>query len=237
MNFAEDQASAVVEYEFFNVPEEALIALPDRVNNAVRTLVRRERTPSDDDVRAIVQSGESKSSSNWSEMPSARVRVVVPESVAIDVALQRSFDNGGNVIESQPLTIEEKRRLLRKSTRFRLQRLRKMNTPEARQRRARELQKSRQKRQRRVSPERQVCIICMEKIKYRVDKVFLDACGHVFHIDCVVNWLAQIPRTCPTCRVPVDLTPQANEVSSPRTRSASRETRDRMHSADETIEI
>ena len=112
-----------------------------------------------------------------------------------------------------------------------------MNTPEARQRRARELQKSRQKRQRRVSPERQVCIICMEKIKYRVDKVFLDACGHVFHINCVVNWLSQIPRTCPTCRVPVDLTPQANEVSSPRTRAASREARDRMHSADETIEI
>ena len=48
----------MVEYEFFNVPSSCLEQLPERVTRAVNTLVRRQRVPSDEDVRELVQEEE-----------------------------------------------------------------------------------------------------------------------------------------------------------------------------------
>ena len=48
------EEGVVVEYEFFELPD--MEDLPSRVVSAVEELIRRERTPSDDDVRSMVQS-------------------------------------------------------------------------------------------------------------------------------------------------------------------------------------
>lgn len=43
------------------------------------------------------------------------------------------------------------------------------------------------------------CTICLEPIKKDNPTVVLDACGHLFHEGCVVEWL-KIKAECPSCR-------------------------------------
>ena len=122
MNFLQQhEQGVVVEYEFFQVPD--VEDLPSCVASAVEELIRRERTPSDDDVRAMVQSmvdetgstqdgaqrrvqvTQSQSSPAGSPTAAAtsqregtgRVRIVMPHTNAMELALHRSFQNGGNL--------------------------------------------------------------------------------------------------------------------------------------------
>lgn len=242
MNFAARQ-HVMVEYVFPDVPERALGALPGRVRHAVNTLVGRERLPSDDDVRALVAAasvGAAAQSAEEGGGADARVRVVLPESVAVDLALHRSFEEGGNVAQRQELTTDEVRRLTQRSTRIRLQRLRRVNTDTAGRSQRPDAAAS-TRRRRRSSPVRETCVICLEKIRFRVDKLYLDPCGHVFHKDCVTEWLAKLPRECPSCRAPVDLTPRRGEVPARVTRSQLRQQRSqlehvqRMRAADRVV--
>lgn len=186
----------LVEYVFEQVPTSTLQTLPERVQRAVDSLVGRERLPSDENVQDLVAQAP--------ETPSpptqlARVRIMLPENVAIDLALHRSFQEGGNVPQTRPLTVVETRRLMRRSRAVRVRQLRAARLDSAQ----------------RLS-HRETCVVCMEKIRYRPQKIYLDPCGHVFHQSCIVPWLARLPRTCPSCRVSVDLEARDEEESTTR---------------------
>jgi len=198
----------LVEYEFFNIPTEHLGELPTRVTRAVGTLVRRGRVPSDEDVREMVQESEGVANSARSayafstpahHVP-ARVRVVVPHNVALDLALHRSFQEGGNVEQQSALTADEMCALVRRSQLVNIRQLH-----EAQRLEANVLER------RRISPAINTCVICLERVRHRKDRTFLDPCGHVFHKDCIAQWLEKLPRQCPTCRVEVNLTPLPQE--------------------------
>lgn len=219
MSFANRQ-QVVVEYVFSDVPRQALEGLPNRVRTAVNTLVGRERLPSDEDVRAMVSEASGDTVGGGA---TARVRVMLPESVAVDLALHRSFEDGGNAVQREELTVAEVRRLTRRSTQIRLRRLRRINHLNGETR-----TDSGSTRRRRASPVRETCVICLEKIRYRVDKLFLDPCGHVFHKACVTEWLAKLPRECPTCRASVDLTPRRGELPPRVTRLQLRQQRSQL---------
>lgn len=44
-----------------------------------------------------------------------------------------------------------------------------------------------------------ICIICFEEIELK-DLTAL-SCGHMFHIDCIINLVKKRTRKCPLCRV------------------------------------
>lgn len=216
----------MVEYEFFNVPPSCLEQLPERVTQAVNTLVRRQRVPSDEDVRELVQE-EKEEEDEDAELytPSnaesvyvvsesaraaepARVRVMLPHNVAVELALHRSFQEGGNVEQRAALTAAQVRTLVRRSQLVHLRRLREQ------QEQNQSLQDPRRAPdRRRISPAVSTCVICLDRVRQSRDRVFLDPCGHVFHKDCIVQWLAKLPRQCPTCRVDVDLSPSVGVMT------------------------
>ena len=133
----------MVEYEFFNVPSSCLGQLPERVTRAVNALVQRQRVPSDEDVREMVRDEESQTSTGDTSAVSAdvvpspaevaeaaelvepaRVRVMMPHNVAMELALHRSFQEGGNVEQRRALTTAEVLALVQRSRRVNLRRLR-----------------------------------------------------------------------------------------------------------------
>lgn len=182
-----DASSVVVEYEFFNVPESSLNTLPRRVTEAVATLVRRRRVPSDDDVRDMVQphAASTDSSADNEIAESARVRVVLAQNVALDLAMHRSFQEGGNKQQTRALTQDEI---------FAMQ----LRSEQMLRRRARTAH---------ANSEDNTCVICMEKVFEDENCiVVLSSCGHAFHKDCIVQWLERLPRACPLCKSDVDLT-------------------------------
>ena len=239
----------VVEYEFFNVPESVLVDLPQRVNSVVQSLVRRDRIPSDDDVRQLVRDfaeeehveDEDADSDLAIEltanMPTARVRVMLPEPIAVDVALQRSFDHGGNASQTSELTTEEVRRLTRRSTRIRLKKLRRVDAT------ALPVEQRRLSRRRSYamacafSPAEETCVICLETLTQRSQKLYLDPCEHLFHRGCIVEWLAQLPRKCPSCRADIDLSARADELPGPVTRSQTRRAATLRLQAESTVSL
>ena len=44
-----------------------------------------------------------------------------------------------------------------------------------------------------------ICPICLIKYEHPYDIVSVLKCGHIFHTDCVANWLNQ-KNNCPLCR-------------------------------------
>ena len=224
----------MVEYEFFNVPSSCLEQLPERVTRAVNTLVRRQRVPSDEDVRELVQEEEEEeeeeedaelfgsgsaeslyvvSESTHTTEP-ARVRVMLPHNVAVELALHRSFQEGGNVEQRAALTEAQVRTLSRRSQLIQLRQLRRRQEEILSPRGAR-----RALERRRISPAASTCVICLERVRQSRDRIFLDPCGHVFHRDCIVQWLEKLPRQCPTCRVDVNLTPLVGVMTRSQTRA------------------
>lgn len=233
MNFLQQpEEGVVVEYEFFQVPD--VDDLPSRVASAVEELIRRERTPSDEDVRAMVQSmgdetepshsrvqiAEAQTSptatnrsgeSGESGGSAARVRVVMPHTNAMELALHRSFQNGGNPARESRLTTHEIQILVRQSTGYRLRRLRRRNFPPSGVVTRSRARRARLAHVRPRSPERFECVICMDPIRYRSRRIFL-SCGHVYHRDCIVQALASLPRRCPSCRTEILLDTEEHEA-------------------------
>ncbi len=213
----------MVEYEFFNVPSSCLEQLPERVTQAVNTLVRRQRVPSDEDVRELVR--EEKEEEAEPSAPSnaesvyvvsesaravepARVRVMLPHNVAVELALHRSFQEGGNVEQRAALTAAQVRTLVRRSQLVHLRQLR-----EQQEQTRSSHDPCRAPERRRISPAVSTCVICLERVRQSRDRIFLDPCGHVFHKDCIVQWLEKLPRQCPTCRDDVNLTQLAGVMT------------------------
>lgn len=219
----------MVEYEFFNVPSLCIGELPERVTRAVDTLVRRQRVPSDDDVREMVQEEGSAASSAYAVTPPAnpepaRVRVMVPHNVAVELALHRSFQEGGNVEQQSVLSPAETRTLVRRSQLVNIRQLREQNEQNE--------QGGRAPQRRRISPATSTCVICLERVRQRRDRIFLDPCGHVFHKHCIVQWLEKLPRKCPSCRVSVNLSPlEHSEQDTTRVMTRSQTRRARRHGA------
>jgi len=191
----------MVEYEIFNVPSSCLGQLPERVTRAVNTLVGRQRVPSDDDVRELVQDEEQPVPSNAASVYAvsesarrrepARVRVMLPHNVAVELALHRSFQEGGNAEQRCALTAAEVRALVRRSHFVNVRQLR------AQQEEAQSPQATRRApERRRVSPAASTCGI--------------------------VQWLEKLPRQCPTCRVDVNVAPLDESAWRMTTRSQSR---------------
>ena len=236
MNFLQQhEQGVVVEYEFFQVPD--VEDLPSRVASIVEELIRRERTPSDDDVRAMVQSmdDETNSAQNGAQRHvqvaqtqsspagsptaaatsqregAARVRIVMPHTNAMELALHRSFQNGGNPARESRLTTHEIQILVRQSTGYRLRRLRRRNFPPSGAVTRSRARRARLAHVRPRSPERFECVICMDPIRYRSRRIFL-SCGHVYHRDCIVQALASLPRRCPSCRTEVVLETEEHEA-------------------------
>ena len=199
----------MVEYVFDDVSDEILPHLPSRVREAVEHLVGADELPSDAAVRSRVFSeGDGESVGGTT----ARVRILLSESTALDLALHRSFEEGGNVVRTRALSADELHRLTTRSAAIRVRRT--AQRVAARHRRPR--------RRRRSSPVRPVCAICLDTVRYPAHRLFLD-CAHVFHRECIVEWLQTLPRKCPTCRETVDLTPRDGDVPRPRTRAAAPE--------------
>ena len=206
----------MVEYEFFDVPAACLDRLPQRVARAVNTLVRRRRVPSDEDVRDIVQNDAAASAAseasavgdNADATEPARVRVMLPHTVAVELAMHRSFESGGNVEQTAALTPAEVTTLMKRSQRVQLGQLRARSddTPE----------------RRRISPAASTCVICLERVRRCKNRVFLDPCGHVFHKACIVQWLQKLPRQCPLCKVEVNILPLTPRREGMTTRSQTR---------------
>ena len=46
------------------------------------------------------------------------------------------------------------------------------------------------------------CSICLDSLNFSDDTISVLKCGHVFHHDCLVNWI-QTNSTCPECRCQV----------------------------------
>lgn len=183
----DDPSSVVVEYEFFNVPETSLQRLPQRVTEAVETLVRRRRVPSDDDVREMVHSNSTPLGSPRSAQvaDSARVRVVLAQDVAVNLAMHRSFHEGGNVQRTASLTPQQLLALAHRSHQIATRQARSDNAEDTTD---------------------NTCVICMDTLYDNKNRIRLSPCKHAFHKECIVQWLERLPRTCPLCKGNVDLT-------------------------------
>lgn len=189
----------LVEYTFPGLSNRDTENLPQRVSEAVDLLVTRERLPSDEDVRALVRESTLGAELRDSEEESnPTVRVLLPHSVAVDLALYRSFHEQ-QPQHTTPLTQTELRILTRRSRRIRLRLVRE-------QLRWNEIL-------RRASVN---CVICMEPVTCQAQRLVLE-CTHEFHRDCIIPWL-DTHRACPTCRGGVNLTPRADEAHLTNTR-------------------
>lgn len=188
------EPQVVVQYAFQNLPDCIADNLPQRVEAAVTELIRRERIPSDDDVRHLLFASESQDLQGNTE---ASVSMMLPQSVAVNVAMDRSFREGGNKVQEAKLTPTEVRILTQRSRFMRLKRLRQCATQIS-------LSNAR------VEFPVDDCTVCMEKIRYRSNRIILE-CDHTFHRDCVIEWLKHLPRKCPVCRTQIDLKPRPEE--------------------------
>lgn len=52
------------------------------------------------------------------------------------------------------------------------------------------------------APELQSCSICLETFRHGMLLTGL-SCGHVFHVDCLAQWVQRAAASCPNCRCPV----------------------------------
>ena len=195
----------LVEYTFEDVTESKMDRLPGQVENAIDSLVGRERLPSNENVIEFIHENSSNGEAS-SEEPRGvvRVQIMLPHEIALEVALDRSF-NTEQPEHDIPLSTTDLRILTRRSVRTRLRTLR-----------------QRLRRENILPREYKTCIICMDQIRHNSNKITLE-CEHNFHRTCVVDWLAKIPRVCPSCRFDVDLSPRLDEeqlLATPRTRSA-----------------
>jgi hypothetical protein len=214
----------IVEYVFDNVAASLLPNLPERVQAAITHLVAAEELVSDAAVRSRVFAFGGNDGAL-----TARVRILVPEPAALDLALHRSFEEGGNAVRTQAVTADELHRLMTRSAAIRVRQLRAANHIVARRRAARRVAEranpriasTSPSRRRRSSPVRPTCAICLDTVRYSTQRLYLD-CTHVFHRGCIVEWLQHLPRKCPTCREPVNLSPRPGDVEHPRTRAQTR---------------
>lgn len=203
-SFVPQVQPVLVEYTFHDVMESKIQGLPGQVETAIDSLVGRERLPSNENVRQFIHENSSNGEES-SEEPrgNVSVQIMLPHEIAMEVALDRSF-NTDQPRHDVPLSTTELRILTRRSVRVRLRTLR-----------------HRLSRENILPREYTTCIICMEQIRYNSDKITLE-CEHEFHRRCVLGWLAKIPRQCPSCRFDVDLSPRMDEehlLTTPRTRS------------------
>lgn len=202
--FVERADPVLVEYVFHDVTESKIQRLPAQVETAIESLVGRERLPSDENVREFIRENSSNGESGEEPRGIARVQIMLPHEIAVEVAMDRSF-NTEQPRQDTPLNTMELRILTRRSVRTRLRTLR-----------------HRLSRENILPREYGTCIICLEQIRYNSNKITLE-CEHDFHRQCVVAWLAKMPRQCPTCRFDVDLTPRLDEehvAAALRTRSS-----------------
>lgn len=221
MNLA--SGHVIVEYVFEGIPETALAHLPLRVQRAVRHFTDRQQLPTDAAVRERVLGGTGGAGGAV-----ARVRILLPDQVALDLALDRSFEAGGNVAQERPLTAAERYRLARRSAAVRLRQLRSANHAAARRRAALRVAARANPRdagggRRRSSPVRPTCAVCLETVRYRTQRLYLE-CAHVFHRECALHALRALPRRCPVCRAAVDLSARPGDLPAPPvTRARSRD--------------
>lgn len=202
----------LVEFTLFNIPESDLDQLPGRVEEAVSDLVGRERLPSDENVREFLRENSDTAAEGGDEnsIEPARVRIMLPHDVAVDIAMDRSFNTEQPPSES-PLTTAGLRVLTRRSVKTRLRILRRAFATEE------------------VSSptDPSTCVVCLERVVYNATKITLE-CEHCFHRGCIVAWLAKLPRQCPSCRFGVDLSPRCDEehLVRPRTRRSAEQEED-----------
>ena len=187
----------LVEYTFHNVLDDEAQRLPGQVETAIESLVGRERLPSDENVRNFIQEnsgdGETADGETAEEEGSVvRIQIMLPHEVAVGVAMDRSFRTE-QPVQNMPLTTTELRILTRRSVRTRLRTLR-----------------QRLNRENILPREYATCVVCLEQVRLNCNKITLE-CEHTFHRACVVEWLAKMPRQCPSCRFDVDLSPRLSE--------------------------
>lgn len=193
--FASQLQPVLVEYTFHNVPNESLADLPQQVENAVEHLVRRERLPSEENIRDAMRENadeHEESQAAQEEGYTAHVQILLPHRVAMDVAMDRSF-RAEQPQTSASLTTREVRILTHRSVRARLRALR-----------------ERLRNEDVLPQEHATCVVCMDDIRYNSNRLTLE-CQHPFHRPCIVEWLSRL-RQCPTCRFAVDLTPRVDEM-------------------------
>ena len=192
----------LVEYTFHNVSN--VQRLPGQVESAIESLVGRERLPSDENVRNFIEENSGDVETAEEEGSVVRVQIMLPHEVAVEVAMDRSFHTE-QPSQKEPLTTTEMRILARRSVRARLRTLRQRLGGEN------------------ILPrEHDTCVVCLEQIRFNCNKITLE-CEHTFHRDCVAEWLAKMPRQCPTCRFGVNLSPRLDEehfLATSRTRSS-----------------
>lgn len=197
-----NEQPVLVEYTFSGLSQRAARDLPQRVEAAIDSLVRRERLPSDEDVRAIVHGVAQQETRTGSQTGSQEqlvdenhdlsVQVMLPHEIAVGLAMHRSF----HTVQPrpvEPLTVVELRTLTHRSRRTRLRIVRRRMA--ARQ------------------PARHApttCVICLNPVRCIATRLVLE-CEHEFHRDCITEWI-NTSRMCPTCRSDVDLTPRVDEM-------------------------
>ena len=207
----------LVEYTFTNILDAEAQRLPGRVEFAVGSLVGRDRLPSDENVLHFIRENSSDAEGaeeNTEEEGGlvVRIQIMLPHDIAVGVAIDRSFHTE-QPCQDVPLTTTELRILTRRSVRARLRTLRR-----------------RLNRENILPREYETCVVCLEQVRYNCNNMTLE-CRHTFHRDCVLIWLAKMPRQCPTCRFAVDVSPRLSEehlVAALRTRSS-------VHSDEEVV--
>lgn len=212
--FASQLQPVLVEYTFHNVASENLAELPQQVESAVELLVRRERLPSEENVRDVVQENSGDRESTQEEGSTAHVQILLPHQVAMEVAMDRSFRTE-QPPTTTPLSTIDVRILTRRSVRTRLRTLR-----------------ERLRREDVLPKEHESCVVCMEDIRHNSNRMTLE-CEHTFHRSCIVEWLSRL-RQCPTCRFEIDFTPRVDEALI--VQSASTRSQTQLEESDDDVE-